>query len=52
MYKYCQYVNLQIHCLISNIIRLAFEREHKKSPKTAVFTRVRRNVESVITDVH
>ena len=47
MYKYCQYVNLQMHCLISNIIRLAFQREHPKSPKTAEFARVRRNVESV-----
>ena len=47
MYKYCRHVNLQMHCLISNIIRLAFQREHPKSPKTAKFARVRRNVESV-----
>ena len=49
MYKYCRYVNLQMHCLICNIIRLAFQREHPKSPKTAEFARVRRNVESVLT---
>ena len=47
MYKYCRHVNLQMHCLICNIIRLAFQREHPKSPKTAEFARVRRNVESV-----
>ena len=50
MYKYCRYVNLQKHCLICNIIRLAFQREHPKSLKTAEFARVRRNVESVSED--
>ena len=50
MYKYCRHVNLQMHCLICNIIRLAFQCEHPKSPKTAEFARVRRNVESVFSD--